>query len=186
MNPVIENIKNRRSVRKYKTEPLIKEHLDAILEAAAYAPSGHNDQPWHFTVIRNRALIDLLSSRTKEWMAKQPQDWMSAMGKNPEFHVFYNAPAVIAVSYRKDAVSPQADVCAAIQNMLLAAESLDIGSCWIGLARYVLKTPEGADLAARLQLPAGYEPDYFVTLGYKAAAHPKPLPRREGVVSYID
>jgi nitroreductase len=72
---------------------------------------------------------------------------------------------------------------AAIENMLLAAESLDIGSCWIGLARYYFTL---ADEVAKLKLPEGYEPCYAVTLGYKGARPKNALPRKADAVNFIE
>ena len=183
MNSVIENIKRRRSIRKYLDKPLKKTELGAILEAGAYAPSAHNDQSWHFTVIRNKDLIDRISERSKEIMAAEAEDWVNAMGKNKKFHLFYNAPVVIVISMRKDAMSPLVDCSAAIENMLLAAESLDIGSCWIGLVRYYFSLKEELP---RLKIPEGYEPCYAVALGYKAQRPLRAPPRKENAVNYID
>jgi len=183
MNSVIENIKKRRSIRKYLPTPLKDSELKAILEAGAYAPSAHNDQSWHFTAVRNKELIDRISVKSKEVMAAQDPDWVNDLGKNKKFHLFYNAPAVIIVSMRKDAMSPLVDCSAAIENMLLAAESLDIGSCWIGLVRYYFTLKEEMP---RLKIPDGYEPCYAVTLGYKARRSSRALPRKEGAVNYID
>jgi nitroreductase len=128
MNKVIEAIKSRRSIRKYLPEQLKDGELQAILEAGNYAPSAHNEQSWHFTVIRNKELLDRMSAKAKEAMAAQGTDWVKTMGGNKDFHLFYHAPAVIVVSMRKAALSPLVDCAAAIENMLLAAESLDIGS----------------------------------------------------------
>lgn len=183
MNKVLETIKNRRSIRRYLPEPLKQAELDAILEAGLYAPSAHNDQPWHFTVIRDRALLDRISRLSKELMLKSETDWMRAMGANESFHVFHGAPVVVVVSMRKNALSPLVDCSAAIENMLLAAESLDIGSCWIGLARFWFSMK---DEVARLNLPGGYEPCYAVTFGYKGHRPAKALPRRTDAVAYID
>jgi len=183
MNPVMENIKSRRSIRKYKPDPLKDSELGAILEAATYAPSAHNEQSWHFTVVRNKELIDRMSAKSKEIMALQDSDWIKGIGENKEFHIFHNAPVVVVVSMQKDAISPLVDCSAGIENMLLAAESLDIGSCWIGLARYWFAM-KGELL--RLQLPEGYEPCYAVALGYKAQRPSHALPRKEGVINYID
>lgn len=183
MNQVIQTIKNRRSIRKYLPEQLKDSELSAILEAGAYAPSAHNDQSWHFTVIRNKELIDRISRLSKELMAAQDTEWVKEMGRNKALHILYNAPAVIVVSMRKDAMSPLVDCSAAIENMLLAAESLDIGSCWIGLARYYFSIK---DEVSRLNIPGGYEPCYAVTLGYKGQRPSRALQRRKGTVSYID
>ncbi len=183
MNKVLEVIKSRRSIRRYLPEQLKDAELAAILEAGAYAPSAHNDQSWHFTVVRNKDLIDRMSAMAKELMAVQEGEWVRAMGRNELFHVFYHAPAVIVVSMRKDAMSPLVDCSAAIENMLLAAESLDIGSCWIGLARYYFSIKEELP---RLNIPAGYEPCYAVALGYKDQRPGGAKPRKKDAVNYID
>lgn len=183
MNKVLEVIKSRRSIRKYLPEQLKEEELQAILEAGNYAPSAHNEQSWHFTVIRNKELLDRMSARTKEVMAAQDADWVKAMGTNKDFHVFYHAPAVVVVSMRTSALAPMVDCCAAIENMLLAAESLDIGSCWIGLARFYFAQKEELP---RLKVPAGYEPCYAVTFGYKGQHPAKALPRTAAPVTCID
>lgn len=183
MNKVMDVIKSRRSIRRYLPDPLGQEELDAILEAGAYAPSAHNDQPWYFTVIRSRELMDRISRVSKELMAAQETDWIREMGRKEGFHLFYRAPVVVVVSMRRDALSPLVDCSAAIENMLLAAESLDIGSCWIGLASYWFSVKKEV---ARLGLPEGYEPCYAVTLGRKAHRPSRALPRKAPLPSFID
>ena len=182
MNEVLETIKNRRSIRKYGSEQIKDEELDMILEAAIYAPTGHNDQPWHFTVIQNKELIDEMSAESKKLMAESSVDWMVNMGKSEHLHLFYNAPTVVVVSGKKDAISPLVDCCAAIQNMLIAAESLDIGSCWIGLVKFFFEGPENV---AKFNLPENYEPYYAVCLGYKGSSNNKAPERKREVVNYI-
>lgn len=182
-NQVLEVIKSRRSIRKYLPEQIKEEELQAILEAGLYAPSAHNDQSWHFTVIRNKELIDRISAKSKEIMAVQTTDWVREMGCNEKLHILYNAPAVIVVSMKKGTIAPMVDCCAAIENMLLAAESLDIGSCWIGLARYFFALK---DEVAALNIPEGYEPCYTVALGYKGHRPAGALPRTAPPVTYID
>lgn len=205
MNDVLETIKSRRSIRKYRSEQIKQEELDIILEAGIYAPSGHNDQPWHFTVIQNKKLIDQMDIETKKNMAKAPVDWVENMGKNEKYVLFHNAPTVIVVSGRKDAITPLIDSSAAVQNMLLAAKSLNIGSCWIGLAKFFFQNPENAEKldlasffqtiiedmyipenASKVNIPEGYEPYFAVTLGYPESAKDIPAPKRErNVVDYI-
>ncbi len=183
MNKVLKTIKQRRSIRKYLPKPIKESELQEILEAGSYAPSAHNEQSWHFTVIRNKELLDRISVKTKEIMAMQTADWVKDMGSNKGFHLFYHAPAVIIVSMKKDAMSPLVDCSAAIENMLLAAQSMDIGSCWIGLVRYYFTLKNELPL---LQLPKGYEPCYAVTLGYKGQHPAKASPRKKDAVNFID
>lgn len=182
MNEVLETIKNRRSIRKYLPEQIKDEELDMILKSAIYAPTGHNDQPWHFTVIQNKELIDEMSAESKKIMATLPVDWIAKMGKAEHLHIFYNAPTVIIVSGKEDATTPLPDCCAATQNILLAAECIDIGSCWIGLVRFFFENEENI---GRLGIPEGYKPYYAVSLGYKASSNNLAPERNRDVVNYI-
>ena len=142
MNQTMETIKNRRSVRKYSPEQIKDEELETILEAAIYAPTGHNDQPWHFTIEQNKDLIDEINDGAKDAMKEMEVEWISRLGSNNDFNIFHGAPTIMIISGRNDATSPQVDCAAAVQNMLLAAESLDIGSCWIGFARFYFINPD--------------------------------------------
>lgn len=183
MNEVLKVIKNRRSIRSYLSTQIKQEDLDLIIEAGIYAPSGHNDQPWHFTVIQNKEIIKYISDKSKELMAKSQVDWVKNIGLNPKINLAYNAPTLIIVSGNKSALSPKVDCSAAIQNMLLAAESLNIGSVWIGLITFFLKLE---DEVKKLGIPEGYEPYYGVALGYDAVTKERIAPKRKlNVVNYI-
>jgi nitroreductase len=164
MNEVLKTIAARRSVRQFRREQIKDSELMSIIEAGLQAPTAHNDQSCYFTIIQNKALIDEINRGSKIEMSMSDIDWVVKAGKNEKLHIFYNAPTVIIVSGRKDAVSPFADVCIAIENMLIAAESLNIGSCWIGFAKYFFNDIENL---SKVPIPEGYEPCYGVSLGYK-------------------
>jgi nitroreductase len=89
---------------------------------------------------------------------------MVSMGNNKALNLYYKAPTVILVSGKKEAIAPLVDASAAIQNMLIAAESLGIGACWIGFAKFYFTGP---DQYRKLGIPEGYEVLYGVSLGYK-------------------
>lgn len=189
MNEVIRNIKTRRSIRKYKSAQVEQEKLDAILEAATYAPSGHNEQHWHFLVIQNRELINNLDLWVKTSMVESGIPRVVKKGEDPNYNVFFHAPTVVIVSGNESDYDPRshlvpfADCCAAIQNMLLAAHSLDIGSCWIGFARYLFQHP---DRLKDLHIPEGFKPYYAVCLGYPdPVLSPKCPERKKDVVNYL-
>jgi len=182
MNAVIENIKKRRSIRKYLPEQIKENQLNEIIEAGKYAPSAHNDQSWHFTVIQNKELIDFISAKAKESMSNSEVEWISKMGKSEKLHIFYNAPTVIIVSGKDEAFSSIVDCSAATENMILAAESLDIGSCWNGLVKYFFQYK---DEMSKLNIPEGYTPFYAVSFGYKQDTPTKVLERKNNVVNYI-
>jgi nitroreductase len=190
MNRVIENrtmetIKSRRSYRKYVPGQLKEEELNTILDAGMYAPSACNEQPWHFTVIQDKDLIDRINEETKKELVKSGSERFAERAKDPDYHIFYNCPTVIVISGREGCFSPMTDCAAASQNMLLAAESLDIGSCWIGLVGYYFR----ADMDRsknELNIPAEYTPYYALCFGYKDKSKVFEAPERKpGVINYI-
>ncbi len=182
LNDALNVIRRRRSVRGYRPGQIKDEELQAIIEAGIYAPTGHNDQPWHFTVVQDREKIAFMNQKAKEYMKDAPIDWMKKTAEDPKADITYGAPTFILISSREHAVSGQIDCCAAMENMLLAAESLDIGSVWLGLM-YFFFMWEGAK--GYLQIPEGYEPQYSAVFGYKAAPN-RPAPARKmDVVTYI-
>ena len=184
MNIVLETIKKRRSTRAYEDTQITQAELDQILEAAIYAPSAHNDQPWYFTVIQNKAVIQEINTKAKQGLAQSPIDWRRKIGENPTFDLMYNAPTLIIISGRTDAVSPLVDCSAAIQNMLLVAESLGLGSVWLGLIREYLNQDTAA--SSKLKIPDGYTAYYGVALGYKKNKKAVVAPtRNRDVVHYI-
>lgn len=183
MQDILEVIKSRRSVRNFTSEQIGEEDLKKIIEAGIYAPTGHNEQPWYFTVIQNTELLDHINRVTAEAMAKSEVDWISKMGSRPGYQVTYNAPTVIIVSARKNGTTWEADCSAAIQNMLLEAESLNVGSVWLGLMGFYFSN---AEEVKRLQIPEGYEPYFGVSFGRKIEGKTYSAPKRNmDVVSYI-
>lgn len=185
MNEVIKNILNRRSVRVYSEEQIKQEDLDLVLKSGYNAPSGCNMQPWFFTVLQNRNLIDELNIESKKEFANCDDEMFRKMAANEKFNIFYNAPTVIVVSGEKSAKTAPIDCSAATQNMILAAESLGIGSCWIGLIAFLFKSEKSGEYIKKLQIPEGYEPYFAITLGYKKFPAPKMPERRENIINYI-
>ncbi len=183
MNDVLNAIKNRRSVRKYKPDQISQEELDLILEAGMYAPSYGNQQPWHFTVIQNQNLLEHIDRTIREEIAEARIESFRSLRANPDFRATYGAPTLVVVSGRKDGSDWRVDCSAAIQNMLLAAESLNIGSVWLGFMTFYFERKEEVE---KLGIPEGYEPFYGVLLGYRADDQPAFAPKRNmDVVNYI-
>ncbi|PAB57890.1 nitroreductase [Anaeromicrobium sediminis] len=185
MNETLQVIKNRRSTRKFKPEQIKEEELEAILEAGIYAPSAHNDQPWNFTVIQNKELMEELNVESKEKCKDFPDELIRKMANNERFNIFYGAPTVIIVSGRDNAIMPQVDCAAATENMLLAAESLDIGGCWNGFVSFLFNSEKGDEYKEKLNIPRGYTPYYGVALGYKKVRVFNAPARKGNVVQYI-
>ena len=154
MNDVFENIYLRRSVRDYKPNDVPDDIIRELIKVGTYAPSAGNKQPWRFVVIKNREMIARLSGRAKKlWLdtvgeKSNPDVKMLANAmKMPEFNIFYNAPVLILIFVAPGAFSPQDDCAAAAENMMLAARSLGISSCWIGFGM-----PLGSDEAVLQEL----------------------------------
>ena len=185
MNETIETILNRRSVRVYSDEQIKSEDFELILKAGLYSPSACNSQPWHFTVVQNKDILNTLNLETKIELLNCDNEYFQNFARNERYDIFYNAPAVIVISGEKAALVPQTDCAAATENMILAAESLGIGTCWIGLVTYLFRGEKATEYYQMLNIPEGYEPYYAITLGYKKIANPKPQPRRENTVNYI-
>jgi nitroreductase len=176
MNTVFENIYLRRSVRDYKPNDVPDEIIKELIRAGTYAPFSPyptRHQPRRFVVIKNREMMNRLSERAKKlWLdmgtnsdseIKRPENIMKAL-KMPEFNIFYNAPVLVFIFAMPHAyTSHEYDCAAAAENMLIAAQSLGIGSCWIGLGM-----PLGSDqnTLAELDVPEGYRLMMPLIFGY--------------------
>lgn len=163
MKDIFEVINNRRSVREYKKEQIKDEELKQIIDAGFMAPTARAAEPWHFTIIQNEELLKDINDISIDIMKNSNDDFLESIAKSGA-NILHNAPTVIVVSARKDAPNMQADSSAAIENMLLAAEGLDIGSCWLGLIQTFFTEQENID---KLEIPEGYTPLYGVSIGYK-------------------
>jgi nitroreductase len=140
-NDVLKNIYSRRSIRDYLPDDVPDDVIRELIRAGTYAPSAANKQPWRFVVIKNRELIKRLSDKSKElWLeqaAKSTQPELKSLANmvsRPGFNIFYTATLLIMIFSDPDALSPEIDCALAAGNMMLAARSKGIGSCWIGLA----------------------------------------------------
>lgn len=185
MNEVIQNILNRRSIKNYSDKQISEDDLSLILKAGQFAPSLKNEQPWHFTVVQDKEIIDILNIDIKRELVTSDNPIFVSWAKDPNFNMFYNAPTIIIVSGEESWLSPITPCAAATENMLLAAESLGLGSCWIGVISVIFIKEKVAKYIELLQIPEKYEPFYAVALGYRKGEIPEPDPRREGVVNYI-
>jgi nitroreductase len=185
---LMEAIKHRRSVRAFTDAPVAKKTLEELVHAAILAPSATNSQPWHFTIIQNKALLDRISDASKAHMLKllehAPPERAAAMHAHladPHFHVFYHAPAVILISAIGGDWAPE-DTALAAENLMLAAYGLGLGSCWIGFAQKWLETAEGKKA---IELDPQYIPVAPVIVGYAKGETP-PVPRKAPLIRWID
>jgi nitroreductase len=176
INPIIEAIKSRRAIRSYEDKPVTESAIQTILEAATYAPSAINVQPWKFTIITNKEAMKQLSDTAKPALMRMLPDvgdeglvGLKKQLSNPQYNIFYNAPLLIFVSGIK---SPYAiyDCSMAAQNMMLAAYTLGIGSCWIGTAVGLANQPK---VKAELGVPEDHDVHAAIIFGYPKGGFPK-------------
>jgi nitroreductase len=178
-------IKNRRSIRTFSDEQIKQEELDIILEAGMYAPSAAGKQAWHFTVVQNQHILDEISAEAKKVYISMANEFLQKLGSNEQFHTFFHAPTVIIISGEEKSIDPHSDCAVAAQNIMLAAEMLHIGSCWVSAVAVLGRTGEGKKIIQTLGLPKAYIPFNSIVLGYKKAERLNAPPRREGIVNYI-
>ena len=160
---VLKTISNRRSHRAYKCAQLPEEVLAAILKAGLEAPSARNRQPWHFSVVQNDELVQEVHDEAVKNMSAATG---SPRFKDPEFQMFYHALTVIFIFADKDFYWSHVDCGIAVENMVLAAESLGIGSVILGLPLPAFQGDKADELRSRLGCPEGYDFVVALALGY--------------------
>ena len=141
----LELIKTRRSTRAYLDRAVEKEQLDQIVEAGRYAPSGGNSQTTRFFVITDKAVLTELAALVKQAFSRMdvtPGMYRSlahaitaSKGESYVFH--YHAPVLIVTANQKDYGNNMADCACALENMMLMANALGLGSCWINQLRWL-------------------------------------------------
>lgn len=183
MNEAINTLLSRRSIRAFKEEQLNEKELMTILEAGQYAPTAMNEQCWHFTAVQNKELLNKINAVCKAMMQGMGGP-MGERAKLDSFSVFYNAPTFIIISGDEKAIAPQIDCSLAMQNMFLAGEAQNIGSCWIHAVTNFSKTEAGKALMKELQIPEGYKIYSAGAFGYKAKEG-SAAPRKENTITIL-
>jgi len=184
MNETIKVIKNRRSIRKFKEEQITDSELQEILDCAVHAPNAGNQQKWHFTVIQNKDMLERMERILKENMMNSGVDFFAKLASDPNIRVFGNAPTVILITADERARFVQIDCAAAAQNILVAAESLNIGSHIMTSSEFLFASEKGNELKRELGIPDGYNHICTTALGYKDE-NPPVKPRKKDVINYI-
>jgi nitroreductase len=185
VNETLKMIKQRRSIRSFKDEQIKEEELQAVLEAGMYAPNA-GDQAWHFTVVQNKELLDRLNLAAKEAAKQMDMEHLRQLGSNEKFNCLYGAPTLIIVSGNVQSPVPlDADCAAATQNLLLAAESIGLGSCWIFFVLLAFYSSQGSELRKALKIPEGYKPYDSAVLGYKKEAVVNVPDRKPNLITHI-
>ena len=175
MNPVLEAMKSRRSIRKFKPDMVEQEKIDQIVEAGLYAASGMGKQATKIIIVKNKAFRDKLSAINGKIMG-QPE------GVDP----FYGAPVVLIVLADKDWFTGIYDGSLVMGNMMLAAHTLGVGSCWIHRAKEEFEIPEYKEILKSLGIEGNWEGIGHCILGYADGEEPAAAPRKDHRVYTID
>ncbi len=166
-----EDLLTRRSVRKYSDRPVEDEKLDKVLTAGLYAPTGMNNQAPILVAVRDKETRDKLSR-------------MNAAVMGASGDPFYGAPCVIVVLSDPERMTWVEDGSLVLGNLMNAAHSLGLGSCWIHRAKECFDTPEGKALLRAWGVPETYRGVGNCILGY-AAEEPEAKPRKSGRIIKI-
>lgn len=172
MNDVLNAIKSRRSVKKYKSTSVPQEFIEKIAEAGTYAPTGRNRQSPVILAVTNKEKRDWLSSKNAEILGTDTDP-------------FYGAPAVFVVLYDKSINTGIYDATLVMENLMLAANSLGLGCCWIHRAKETFETAEGKAFLKELGIVGDYEAVANCIVGYIDGEYPIARPRKEDYVYFV-
>lgn len=173
LNETLELMQTRRSVRDFKPDMVPEDILDKIIEAGLWAANGRNRQSPIIIKVTDKSVRDRLS-------------WLNAEIMGTDSDPFYGAPAVLIVLADKNAPTYLYDGSLVMGNLMLAAHSLGIGSCWIHRAKEEFDGPVGKKLLKELGIEGDYEGIGHCVLGYVNGEYPETKARKENRVYSID
>ena len=172
MNKTLDDLRNRRSIRRYKPEQITREELDEVLSAGVCAPTGMNRQSPIIVAVQDKETVKLLSK-------------MNAAVMGASSDPFYGAPTVLVVladAHSKHAVP---DGSLVMGNLMNAAQSLGVASIWIHRAKEEFESGFGKKLLADLGIEGEYEGIGHCALGYAAEPAKEPAARNDHYIYYV-
>ena len=177
MNQTINDLKTRRSIRKFKDEQISDEDLKIILETGTYAPTGRGTQSPKIVVIQDEEKIKELSAWNRSFFPVEvPED----------LDPFYGAKTLLIVLADREMPTWIEDGASVLAVLVNAAHAVGVGSCWIHRARDEFASPKGKELLNEWGIPERYEGVGHVVLGYADMEAPEPLPRKEDYIHFVD
>ena len=177
MNETIENLKTRRSIRKFKDEQISDDDLKTILEAGTYAPTGRGLQSPKIVVIQDSEKIRELSAWNRSFFPVEVPEDMDP---------FYGAKTLLIVLADSEMPTWVEDGASVLCVLVNAAHAVGVGSCWIHRARDEFASAKGKEMLKEWGIPERYEGVGHVVLGYPDMEAPKPLPRKEDYIHFVD
>lgn len=170
MKETLQDIRTRRSCRKFQPRQIADEELNAILEAGTWAPTGRGAQSPVMVVVQDRETIEQLSR-------------MNAAFLGTDSDPFYGAPTVVVVLADKSRPTYREDGTLVMGNLMLAAHAVGVASCWIHRAHEVFESEEGKVLLNKWGIQGDYEGIAHCALGYAAENGEAPAkPRKENYI----
>ena len=182
---VQDAILNRKSVRAYLDKPVSSDDLEEIVEAGRWAP---NAGPFQISVIRNSKLLQKINDRTHKNMLNSNNEFLKQRASLPGYQPLYGAPVMIILSGPDNTPFPVHNTMLAMENMLLAATGLGLGSCFIFSLTSALNGPKNRDLADEAGIPSGYSVQCALIVGHAAPENKFAVAERtrKGTVNYVD
>lgn len=172
---IISNILNRRAIRKYTDQQVSQEQLDTIMKCAIYAPSALNKQSWEIRAVQNPAIIEEINKRFLAFAQGKEFQGSAAHYREQGFSISHHAPTFIVIASEKGSPYAKLDAGLALQNILLSAHGLGLGTCPLGTLVPILNRPENADILKLLNIPEDYEVTINIALGYPAENPEAPI-----------
>ncbi len=172
MNEALNNILTRRSVKAYKPDMPPQELIDQVAQAGTHAPTGMNRQ--------SPVIIEVTDKATRDMLSKMNADVMGA-----KTDPFYGAPVVLVVLADKSVGTYMYDGSLVMENLMLAANAVGLGSCWIHRAKEEFESEEGRALLKKLGIEGDYEGIGHCILGFPAGDIPAEKPRKENWIYKI-
>ena len=178
-------IRTRRTTRSYREEPVPEAVLQELVELATLAPSGMNSQPWRFSIITSKEVLREVSARVKQTLLERKLPYLEqyeAMFEDPEFSIFWEAPALIVIQGQIGNPVAVFDCILAAENLILAAHARGLGSCYMG---FLLIVREEEDLRHAVGIAPGYEIIAPIVVGYSDAIPQSPPERDPAEITWV-
>ena len=183
MTETLKNIAERYTCRDFKETPLTEQQIEELVKAALSAPSARNLQPWHVIVVTDKALIDELDEEGMNILKASEDKAMYDVFISRGGKMFYNAPCLFLVlsDGSKWGTLDSGILC---QNVVLAAESLGLGTCIVGMAGVPINGPKAEEYQKRLGFPEGHTFAIGVLVG-EIISGKEPHEHERSKISYI-
>ena len=194
---VFETIMTRRSTRRFKEDPVSEEILEKIAEAGRYAPSGGNSQTTRFFIITDRNVLNQLAEiAERAFAAMEIHEGMYrslvssiTQSKKGGYRFHYDCPALIVLANKKDYGNNIADCACAMENMMIYANAVDLGTCWINQLKWLNENEEVLSLFRSFGMEEDERIYASLAVGYADTADGKPertpLTRKGNPVHWI-